>query len=52
MAVNGGDAARDLALDPLHFRASPERVYTPAELNGRSVTWVTPTFFFGRPLPE
>src|ERR671916_1517062 len=23
------------------------RVYTPPELNGRSVTWVTPTFFFG-----
>ncbi len=27
------------------------RVYTPPELNGRSVTWVTPTFFFGAPRP-
>jgi len=22
-------------------------VYTSLQLNGRSVTWVTPTFFFG-----
>jgi hypothetical protein len=22
-------------------------VYTSSQLNGRSVTWVTPTFFFG-----
>jgi N utilization substance protein A len=26
-------------------------VYTPAELNGRSTTWVTPTFFFGTVVP-
>jgi N utilization substance protein A len=26
-------------------------VYTPAELNGRSDTWVTPTFFFGVTVP-
>src|SRR5688572_15918080 len=27
------------------------RVYTPPELNGRPVTWVTPTFFFGATRP-
>ena len=28
------------------LRRPPLRVYTPRQLNGRSATWVTPTFLF------
>ena len=34
---------------PLAFEGPPRSaVYTPRQLNGRSMTWVTPTFFFER----
>ena len=34
---------------PLDRWRPRSRVYTSAQLNGRSVTWVTPTFLFERP---
>jgi transcription termination/antitermination protein NusA len=45
------DAAGHGELIGTVIEGPPLRVYTPAELNGRSDTWVTPTFFFGVTVP-